>query len=118
MGQYLSEYVSNHRVYTILGFIIKRHTVCKRDFHWNCPLSYVDSLFYCLDGVRTCIDQSIARKYNRGRTGKSYSSQMHRDEYKRGMWYGNGDHKAGGSRLEKFEEMQWSSSTVRQKCVE
>ena len=29
------------------------------------------------------------------------------------MWYGNGDHKTGGSRLEKLEDIQWS--TVRQK---
>ena len=31
------------------------------------------------------------------------------------MWYGNGDHKAGVSRLEKLEEMQWSRPTVRKK---
>ena len=33
--------------------------------------------------------------------------------YWRGRWYGNWDHKAGGSRLEKLEEIQ--RSTVRQK---
>ena len=29
----------------------------KSDYHGNCPLynSYVDSIFYCLDGVRKCI---------------------------------------------------------------
>ena len=54
-----------------------------------------------------------ALKYTRGITGKSYSFQMPRDEYRRGMWYANGDHKAGGLRLDKLEEIQWS--TLRQK---
>ena len=35
------------------------------------------------------------------------------DRYRRGRRYGNGGHKAGRSRLEKLEEMQWS--IVRQK---
>ena len=40
----------------------------------------------------------------------SYSFQIPRDEHIRGRWCGNGDHKAGGSRLEKSEEkMQWST---------
>ena len=34
--------------------------------------------------------------------------EMHRDEYRRGMFYGNGDHSANGTRLEKLEEMQGS----------
>ena len=54
-----------------------------------------------------------ARKDTRGGTGKSNSLQIPRNEYGRGRWYGNWDHKAGGSRLEKLEEMQ--RSTVRQK---
>ena len=37
-----------------------------------------------------------------GITGNSYSLQIPRDEYRIGMWYRNGDHKAGGSRLKKF----------------
>ena len=36
---------------------------------------------------------------------KRYSFQITRDEYGRGMWYGNGDHKAVLSRLKKWEEM-------------
>ena len=45
---------------------------------------------------------------------ESYSFQISRDEYRRGMCYGNGDHKADGSMLEKLEEMQ-KLSIVRQK---
>ena len=37
---------------------------------------------------------------------ESYSFIIPRDEYRSGMWYGNGDHKVGGSRLEKLEEMR------------
>ena len=33
---------------------------------------------------------------------------MHRDEYRRGMLCGNGDHSANGNMLEKLDEMQWS----------
>ena len=33
---------------------------------------------------------------------------MPRDEYRRGMLCGNGDHSANGTRLEKLEEMQGS----------
>ena len=56
-----------------------------------------------------------AIKETMGITGKSYSFQIRRDEYIRGMWNVNGDRKAGGSRLETLEEMQWSRPTVRQK---
>ena len=42
-------------VYTILGISFSIDTQFARYFHWNYPLSYVDSLFYCLDGVRKCI---------------------------------------------------------------
>ena len=41
-----------------------------------------------------------------GNRCKRYSFQITRDEYRRGMWYGNGDHKAGLSRLKKWEEMR------------
>ena len=41
-------------------------------------------------------------------TGNSYSFQTHRDEYRRGMLHGNGDHSANGTRLDKLEEMQGS----------
>ena len=37
---------------------------------------------------------------------ESYSFIIPRDEYRSGMWHGNGDHKVGGSRLEKLEEMR------------
>ena len=40
---------------------------------------------------------------------ETYSFQIPRDEYIRGMWYENGDHKESRSRLEKLEEMQWST---------
>ena len=37
-------------------------------------------------------------------TGKSHSFPIARDKYRRGRWYGNGNHKASGSRLEQLEE--------------
>ena len=39
----------------------------------------------------------------RGRTRKSYSLQIPRYEYRNGMRYGNGDHKAGRNRMDKRE---------------
>ena len=36
-----------------------------------------------------------------GGTGKSYSFQIPLGEYRRGMPYGNGDHSANGTRMEK-----------------
>ena len=35
-------------------------------------------------------------------------AQMPRDEYRRGMLHGNGDHSANGTRMEKLEEKQGS----------
>ena len=56
---------------------------------------------------------SPARKDTGFGTGKSYSFQIPRDKYRRGRWYGNGNHKASGTRSEQLEEMQ--RSVVRQK---
>ena len=47
--------IKSQGFYDTWYFIFNTHTVRKSDFHWNCPLSYVDSLFYCLDGVRKYI---------------------------------------------------------------
>ena len=36
----------------------------------------------------------------------SYSFQIPRDEFRRGRWYGNVDHRSSQTRLEKLEEMR------------
>ena len=53
--------------------------------------------------------ETRARRDTRGELEKSYSFRIPRDEYRRGMWYVNGAHKADGKRLEKEEEMQRST---------
>ena len=52
--------------------------------------------------------QPRAHEDNRRETGKSYSFQMPRDEYRRGMLCENGDGRVNGIRLEKLEEMPGS----------
>ena len=48
-------------------------------------------------------------------TGKNYSFQMPRDEYRIRMLCGNVDHSANRTRLEKLEEMQ--ESIVRRRMA-
>ena len=40
------------------------------------------------------------KKCTKAETGKSYSFEINQDEYRRRRWYGNGNDKASGCRLE------------------
>ena len=66
-------------------------------------MMFADDIVLCggkeYRGMRVSRPKTQFMDFTHGTTKPTF--KISRDEYRRGMWYGNGDHKTGGSRLKK-----------------